>query len=366
MADLAMIVRKYRGALEQRRGFLLPEHRKILDDIEFCQADPNTAVRSYCAECDTEHTMLASCKNRHCPKCQFQDGERWCKKQIERLLPVTYFMVTFTVPAQLRQMMHKNQQEAYSALFEAVKNSLDVVADNPKYLGGQYGCLAILHTWARDLAYHPHIHCIIPGGAFDEKAKLWRKSSKSYLFHVESLSQIFKGKLFEALKKRKLIRHLPPDSFKRELVVNCKPVDKGETALQYLGRYIFRTAISNRKILKLEHNRVTFEYKESKSGLRKTRTMEAVDFLELYLTHALPQNFIKVRSYGLMHHSNSKLLDKIALLLNWKRPDPELEHNRPSNPCPKCGSPMYRVLLYLDRNGCRRSKNISEKVPEPP
>ena len=268
-----MIVRKYRGAPgTASRVFLLPEHRKILDDIEFCQADPNTAVRSYCAECDTEHTMLASCKNRHCPKCQFQDGERWCKKQIERLLPVTYFMVTFTVPAQLRQMMHKNQQEAYSALFEAVKKQSRRRCRQPQIPRWSIRLSGPSFTpGARDLAYHPHIHCIIPGGAFDEKAKLWRKSSKSYLFHVESLSQIFKGKLFEALKKRKLIRHLPPDSFKRELVVNCKPVDKGETALQYLGRYIFRTAISNRKILKLEHNRVTFEYKESKRWPEKNQ-----------------------------------------------------------------------------------------------
>jgi len=344
MIELATIVRKYRSALMERCGYLPENQFKALNAIESCRSDFSKSINSHCPKCNHDHWRLASCKNRHCPKCQNKDADRWLTAQCEKLIPVTHFMVTFTVPCQLRNMMLYNQKEAYTALFEAVKATMDEVGSNPKCLGGKYGYNAILHTWNRRLDYHPHIHCIVPGGAFDQKNNIWRKSSNKYFFNVHNLSKIFKGKLFTALKKRGLIKNLPQGSFKQELVVHAKPVGKGKKALKYLAPYIFRVAISNRRIISLKNDMVTFEYKNSETKEIERRTLHAVDFLELFLKHVLPDNFMKIRTYGLCHHSNKIILDKLAILLKWKRP--EFFNNAPPQKCPKCGHCLMVAFLF--------------------
>tara|TARA_B110000902_G_scaffold233974_1_gene278183 strand:+ start:260 stop:1360 length:1101 start_codon:yes stop_codon:yes gene_type:complete len=366
MLELATLVRKYRGALIERRGYLPENQFKALNAIESCRNDFSKSINCHCPNCKHEHWRLASCKNRHCPKCQHKDADRWLTTQCERLIPVTHFMATFTAPCQLRNMMFYNQSEAYTAFFEAVKATLDEVGSDPRCLGGKYGYTAILHTWNRRLDYHPHIHCIIPGGAFDQEKNIWRKSSNEYFFNVKNLSKIFKGKLFIALKKRGLTKNLPRGSFKQELVVHVKPVGKGKEALKYIAPYIFRVAISNRRIIALKNDMVTFEYKNSKTKLIEQRTLHAVDFLELYLKHVLPDNFMKVRNYGLCHHSNRLILDKLAVLLNWKQPHLHLK-STPIQKCPECGSELMTTFLFAitQRQLARVEKSIIKQEAPP-
>lgn len=337
---------EYRAKFGKR---MLPSHLRAMRDIEECRTPALGGQLYYCDQCDETRYSYHSCKNRHCPKCQNHRAEEWLEKQKELLLPVNYFLVTFTLPEELRQLARSNQREVYNILFRASSEALQQLAADPRFVGGQVGMCGVLHTWTRALVYHPHVHYIVTGGGLDSEGR-WRASRENFLVPVEALSVIFRAKVRDELKKADLTDKVDERVWKKDWVVHCEPVGSGESAFKYLAPYIFRVAISNKRILKLEEGRVTFEYKESATDKMKACTLEAEEFIRRFLQHVLPERFVKVRYYGLMSPSNRHLLERARQQLTASRMEEEpsqkgsiVKQRSETLRCPRCGREMRLV-----------------------
>jgi hypothetical protein len=335
--------------------------------IEQCRTEAFGGHLFSCEDCDETLYSYHSCKNRHCPKCQNETAEQWLLKQQQLLLPVPHFIVTPTLPAELRPVARSNQKTVYDILFRTSAAALQQLAGDPRFVGGKIGMVGVLHTWTRDLNYHPHIHFLVPAGALTPDGQRWLPSRKDFLVHVKPLSKLFRAKFRDELKKTPLFDLVPPETWTKDWVVHCKPVGNGKSALKYLATYVFRVAISNNRILKVEDDQVTFRYKDSNT--RKTRycTLPAEEFIRRFLQHVLPKGFMKVRYYGLFSPSNRHLLQQVRLLLGQQsalppaddeqatagvEPQTETSPQTPSIPCPQCGQPML-VLETIRAKRCR-------------
>ena len=252
----------------------------------------------HCDHCDEDQFTYHSCRNRHCPKCQHDVAEQWLAKQQNFLLPVPYFLLTFTLPAGLRALTRSNQRVIYNLLFRASAAATQQLARDPRFVGGQIGLIGILHTWGRDLNYHPHVHYLVPGGGLSNDIQSWLPSGEDFLVHVKPLSILFRAKFRDALRKTELFALVPPETWQQEWVVHCQPVGNGLATLKYLAPYIFRVAINNNRILKLAHGKVTFRYVESSTGQTRICTLAAEEFIRRFLQHVLPKGFVKIRYYG--------------------------------------------------------------------
>ena len=351
MLELAEIFRihgaEYREKFAER---MLPSHLQAMEAIEQCRTEALGGHIYCCESCEEHHYRYHSCKNRHCPKCQNDQADEWLENQKHLLLPVAYFMVTFTVPEELRDLVRSHQKTLYNILFRSSAAALQELARDPRFIGGHIGMLGVLHTWTRELLYHPHVHYLVPGGGHASDCSTWLPSRQDFLVHVKPLSIIFRGKFRDALKKTELFSLVAPPVWKKAWVVDSEPVGSGAEAFRYLAPYIFRVAISNNRILKLEEGKVTFEYKESATGRKKRSTVTAEEFIRRFLQHVLPHRFIKVRYYGFLAPSKRHLLDSIRALLGGgpseaktamnnadvKEPDDALR-------CPKCGGILILV-----------------------
>jgi len=326
-----------------------PSHLKAMRAIEECRTETLGGQVYFCKECKEHHYSYHSCKNRHCPKCQNDKAEEWLQSQNDLRLPVTYFMVTFTLPDCLRQLTRSNQEIIYNILFRTSAAALQKLALDPKYVGGKPGFLGVLQTWTRDLMYHPHIHYIVPGGGLSEDSKQWMPAGENFFLPVKALSIIFRAKFRDELKKTELFDVVPPDTWRKDWVVHCEGVGSGEHAFEYLAPYIFRVAISNNRILKLKDGMVTFQYKESATDKLKTKTVPAEEFIRRFLQHVLPHRFIKVRYYGFLSSGNRDLLKKVKELLGprateeQKESDSKAETETRTIHCPKCGHAMVLI-----------------------
>lgn len=314
--ELADIVRLHAGALRQRRA-LTPEQQATLRAIERCRTAALGGHMDVCARCDHERPSYNSCRNRHCPKCQALAQARWVEARSARLLPVPYFHVVFTLPAELRVVAKLNRRALFDAMFAAAGATLVELGLDPKRLGGLLGVTAVLHTWRRDLAFHPHIHCIVTGGGWSAVEQRWLPARAGYLLPVAVLGSLFRGKLLAALGavhdagKLRLPDEpgpVDPEGFARLCAtlqrkrwhVYCKPPFGGpEEILRYLGRYTHRVGISNRRLLSLDERGVSFRTKDG-----KVATLSPVAFLERFVEHVLPAGFVKIRHYGLLAPSN--------------------------------------------------------------
>jgi hypothetical protein len=254
-----------------------------------------------CPQCQQEHYQYHSCKNRHCPKCQHDQAERWLEQQRALLLPVAYFLATFTLPQGLRSLARGHQKVVYNLLFQASQQALQKLAADPKYLGGLLGLIGVLQTWTRDLRYHPHVHYLIPGGGRTPDGHPWRPARPNFLLPEKPLAQFFRAKFRDLLKKAGLFAQVPRGIWHQDWVVDIIPVGSGEAALKYLAPYVFRVAISNRNLLALTDGQVTFRYRHSKTPTTQTTTLPAEQFIGRFLQHVLPRGFQKVRTYGLLH-----------------------------------------------------------------
>ena len=303
-----------------------------------------------CRKCNEYHYRYHSCGNRNCNTCQNDKADQWLEKNKRLLLPVNYFMVTFTLPEDIRQTARGNQKLFYNLLFKCSSESIGVLSANPKYIGGKPGCLGLLHTWSRTLGYHPHIHYIITGGGLSGSKDRWLTSSDKFLLPVKALSVIFKSKFRDELKKLSpvLFYQLPPDTWTRKWVVNSIPVGSGFHAIKYLAQYVFRVAISNSRILNLEDGFVTFKYKDSKTKLWETMKLGGEEFIRRFLQHVLPRGFVKVRYYGLFANHNRGLLNIVKELLNCPVTKKENKKSKKDNLtvfyCPNCGNEMKLIL----------------------
>lgn len=264
-----------------------------------------------------------------------------------------YFLLTATLPAELRPLARKLPRSVYSLLFQCTIAALLKLTHHRKYLGALPGIVAILHTWRRDLLYHLHIHCLVTGGGLSNEGSKWRGVNNSYLVNVDACSLILRAKFRDALNKAGLLDQVDPKVWKNMWVVHVKSVGNGLPALKYLAPYVFRAAITNRRIEKLEGDAVTFRYRAGRSGNWLRRTLKAEEFIRRFLQHVLPKGFFKVRYYGLLSPRNRHLLVKARLLLGAK--NAPKDHAAPqravaptrenTNRCPTCGTIM--MLLHI-------------------
>ncbi|MCA1603988.1 MAG: transposase [Acidobacteria bacterium] len=262
--------------------------------------------------------------------------------------------MTFTLPEELRAVARSNQQTIYNLLFRASSAALQQLAQDPRFVGARPGLVGVLHTWTRQLLYHPHVHYLVTGGGLT-KAGRWRSSSPDFLVHVKPLSIIFRAKFRDQLKKTELFAQVDARVWQKDWVVHSEPVGSGQQAFKYLAPYIFRVAISNNRIRKLEADQVTFSYKESATDQLKSCKVTAEEFIRRFLQHVLPPRFIKVRYCGLLSPSNRQLLQKARQLLTAATGKLKSENLKPTEPvaalrCSHCGGLPTLLGLLAPRD----------------
>jgi ribosomal protein L37AE/L43A len=356
MVEVAEIFREHGPEYLAKYGERMPRaHLRAMRDIEQCRTPVLGGQGYVCTKCDERRWSYHSCKNRHCPKCGNDQAEKWLKEQKELLLPVVHFLVTFTLPEELRLVARSNQRTVYNILFRASSEALLKLAWDKRFVGGRVGMVGVLHTWTRALIYHPHVHYIVTGGGLNEKGE-WKRSREDFLVPVRALSVIFRAKFRDLLKKTELFDQVDARVWKKEWVVHSEPVGSGEAAFKYLAPYVFRVAISNSRILKLEDRRVTFKYKDSATDEVKFATVSAEEFMRRFLQHVLPERFVKVRYYGLLSPGNRHLLKRVREALGSKdgssvvSPETGVSNQREPLRCPSCGSEM-RLIATLAARG---------------
>ena len=347
MITLAQIMRDHQHAFIQTYGDnITARHEHAMHAIINCHTPSCGQVEYHCAPCDQQQRYCHSCGHRSCPACQHHSNNQWLDRQRQKLLPVDYYMVTFTLPAQLRGFIWHHQKWAYRALFLAAKDTLSTFAKNDRQLEAELGLTGVLHTHSRRLAYHPHVHFVVPNGGLNKKHMLWRKKTGRYLFNGKALAKVFRAKFIQAMKQQNytLPRHVP-----KEWVVQCEQVGKGETALIYLARYLYRGIINEKNITHYDQERVTFKYQDSHSKQWLTRTESATKFLWLVLQHVLPKGFRRARDYGFLHSHAKKTLRRLQWVLKAKVPDIEITNKRVHR-CPCCGLIMDVIQVFKPRS----------------
>lgn len=345
MVEVAEIFRLHGPAYREKFGDrMLPSHRRAMQDIETCRTESLGGQVYFCNQCQQQRYSYHSCKNRHCPKCQNDQANDWLAEQQNLLLPFHHFLVTFTLPEELRALARSHQKTIYNLLFRASSAALQQLAQDPRFVGGRLGMVGVLHTWTRQLLYHPHVHYIVTGGGLTDDGR-WRAARKDFLVPVKALSPIFRAKFHQALKQTELLTQVPSRIWRKDWVVHSQAVGSGQQAFQYLAPYIFRVAISNNRLRKLHDGRVTFAYKESATDQLKHCTLTAAEFIRRFLQHVLPNRFIKVRYYGLLSPAHRQLLQQARQLLPASTSTPKNEAVRTNEPpallsCPHCGAPL--------------------------
>ncbi len=339
---------------------ILPSHRKALQAMKNCRtkASPHMLVQCTDHDCGQYSFIPHSCGHRNCPHCQSHEGQQWIDNQLGKQLPVEYYLITFTLPYQLRDLAWRNQKLVYALFFACVQNVLKTFTQNDKKLNGMAGFTAILHTHSRELNYHPHIHVVIPGGSINKKTRLWRVKSGKYLFNHKALAKVFRAKLLKEMVDNKL---QVPKNCPEKWVVDCKNVGNGDKALIYLGRYLYKGVIQEKDILKCENGSVTFRYTDSKTKTVQIKTVKGEYFLWLLMQHVLPKGFRKVRSYGFLHPCSKKLIQLLQLILKF---NPVKMYKKIREKagiiCKCCGAKMAILRTMVTKTEARRLalKNI--------
>ena len=334
--------------------------------IEHCRTDALGGHVYSCPTCATTRYSYHSCRNRHCPTCQQDAAQTWLARQQDLLLPVPYFLVTFTLPATLRELARQHQRWIYNLFFRASAAALQQLAQDARFLGGQIGMLGVLQTWTRDLRYHPHIHYLVPAVGLAADGT-WVRTMADFLVHVQPLARLFRGKFRAALRQTPLSAAVPMDTWRQPWVVDCRPVGSGRTALQYLAPYVFRIALSNNRIVTVANDQVTFRYQDGATGQRRTCTLPAEEFIRRFLQHVLPKGFVKVRYFGLFSPGKRHQLAQVRQLLTLAAARPQTPDTSSTRPppqrmdvCPRCGQPLVIVPLLPSR--CRSPPPAMERA----
>lgn len=371
MVEMADIFRQhgpsYRAKYERE---MLPSHRQAMGAIERCRTPVLGGHVYTCEACGETQYQYHSCRNRHCPKCQNDKGQQWLEQQQDMLLPVPHFLVTVTLPSELRLLALCHQKQVYELLFRTSAAAMQYLAGDPRFMGGQMGMVGVLHTWGRNLSYHPHLHYLVPGGALAADGKTWLPARDNFLLPVKALSRIVRAKFRDALRQTSLFALVPESVWRQAWVVHCQPVGNGVAALKYLAPYIFRVAISNNRILKLADGKVTFRYRASDTGKLKTCTLSAEEFIRRFLQHILPKGFVKVRYYGFLSAGRRRQLAAIHQLLDSPTasqsaavdgtdaeigidvPGVDAPVSRFTILCPSCGQAMQRRRIPRPLGRC--------------
>ena len=317
MVELAELFRRHGPAYRAKcQNRLLPSHLAAMQAIEQCRTEALGGHLSQCPDCGELDYSYHSWKNRHCPKCQPAATTRWLDQQRRLLLPVPYFLVTFTLPEALRPVARAHQHCLYPLLFQTSAAALPALALDPHSLGGQIGMVGVLHPWTRNLASHPHVHYLVPGGALSPEGTQWlAPRSAAWLVPVRALSKLFRGKVQAALTTAGLSAPVPPQAWQKEWVTHCQPAGTGTEVLPDFAPSIYRMALTNNRLETCADGSVTFRVKKH-SGAAWTRlTLSAEAFIHRFLPHVLPKGFPKGRSYGVLSPSRRKMLPQGRTLL---------------------------------------------------
>ncbi len=357
MSHIQKIFTRYGAEYIRRYGNRMPEnHQRAVSAIQQCRGGAFGFNVFQCGSCRDTHITRCSCGNRHCPTCQHEKSGQWLINQSQNLLPCPYFLITFTVPENLRAFCRSNQRVAYSAMFSAASEALKTLAKDPRFVGAEKtGCTAVLHTWGRTLQYHPHIHFIVPGGGISQDPRKWHPSGRAFFVHVEPLSIIYRAKFRDAMKEAGLSHLIDPSLWEKDWVVHSKAVGDGRASLKYLAPYVFRVAISNSRIVSYDNHQVTFRYKKTGSNRLRTMTLDAMEFIRRFLQHVLPQGFMKIRHYGLLSSTCAIAIEKVRALISevseslLRMTVPDIPLPSPLT-CRHCASPMRRTRFISPRN----------------
>ncbi len=367
--EVADVFRAHGETFRQRHA-LTPDQLQVMRAIETCRTALRGGHADVCPGCGYARPSYNSCRNRHCPKCQFLKQAQWVDERMARILPVRYFHVVFTVPAVLRPLGRRHPTELYDLLFDAVSRTLLQLGRDPRRLGAQLGFTAVLHTWTRSLEYHPHLHCIVTAGGLSSDGERWRKAGTGrYLFPVKVMGELFRGKFVAGLRRLQregrldvrddVFAHLVDGLFRQPWVVYAKrPFGGPEHVYRYLGRYTHRIAISNQRLIAFDDKGVRFH---TRGGC--TLTLAPEEFIRRFLMHVLPHGFAKIRHYGLLApcHVGDRL-ERARQLLAPGVPKPAVAKQTwvdrllaltgvDVTRCPRCGCYLVTTALDLWQSG---------------
>jgi len=346
MIRLADIVNQYGDDfVHQFKGKLLPSHLKALSAFKVCRSVHSPKILLSCEQCNTTILTPHSCGHRSCPHCQNFESQRWIEAQLAKQVPADYFLLTFTLPAQLRDLAWHHQRQVFSLLFQCVWQTINTFTANDKHLGGTAGAVAVLHTHSRRLDFHPHVHVVMPSGSIDKKTRGWKSKSGHYLFSHKALAKVFRAKFIVACKEN----GLPVVGNPLQWVVDCSHVGKGDKAIVYLGRYLYRGVIQEKDIVSCSNNLVTFCFVNSKTKRQDTKTVSVFKFLWLVIQHVLPRGFRRARNFGYLHPNSKKLI----LALQWHfrlhtNQVVSLATKRKAFLCTCCKTAMHIVKTRID------------------
>ena len=361
MLEVADIIRRHGAAVRASLGArLLPSQARALRDLVACRTAACGGQLTQCTACGESVYRYHSCRNRHCPKCGGDQTARWLERHRARLLPCPHYLITVTLPAALRPLAFGHQAVVYGALMRCAAAALQALAADPRYVGTQVGCIAVLHTWTRALLYHPHVHLIVTAGGLSAARSQWiAPTHPAFLVPVHAMSVIVRAKMCAALKQAALLEDVPPAAWTTPWVVHAQPAGDGARVLDYLARYLFRVAISNSRLEQIDDTRVTFRYRDNRTQETRRATLSGVEFLRRFLQHVLPRRCTKVRYYGLWSATRRKDLDLARTLLEAKRA-PASSAPSPASPtttpvalpaaapvCPLCHTGTLTLIAIL-------------------
>ena len=362
MIEVADVFRRFvEDYLNAHGATMPPSHRRTIADILACRTEVLGGHLWRCNHCCHEVFSYHSCRNRSCPKCHTDQTKAWLAHRQPELLATHYFHVVITVPEELRDVLRSNQRDGYALLMKAAAEAIIDLARDRRFVGGTVGILAVLHTWTQQLLYHPHVHCLVTGGGISEDGRDWYPARDAFLLPYQALADRVRGK-FRALlasKRPDLIAPYNP-AWTTSWVVHIARWGQGAQAvLDYLARYVFRIAITNARLVALDHHTVTIRYKHRKSSRWRTCRMEGSEFMRRFLQHVLPKGLHKVRYFGLWHPAKRAQAAQARLLLELDRTKPapsqdnqtaerKADQPAPSEPriCPCC---RHGQLIYVRR-----------------
>ena len=363
---------------------------KVMTAIENCRTAALGGHVEACEDCGHWRIAYNSCRNRHCPKCQGAAARTWLERREADLLPVGYFHVVFTLPAEIADIAFQNKAAVYDLLFQAASETMRIIAADRRHLGARIGITAVLHTWGSAMTHHPHVHMIVPGGGIAPGGTRWISSRPAFLLPVRVLGRLFRrlfltrllalfdagrlmfrGRLAGLADRRAFLRYLSPVRKKRWVVYAKPPFAGPQAVLAYLSRYTHRVAISNRRLLAFDEAGVTLRYKDYRrdgAGRQQVMTLPTDEFIRRFLLHVLPRGFHRIRHYGLLASSSRKASLALARKLLEVAPDTDdAKIDEPIDtgpPCPCCGGHMIVVETFERWRQPRAPPPISAPIRE--
>lgn len=354
MSRIQQIFQDHAPAYLARFGRRMPSaHRRAVKAIIQCRSGGCGRHVFVCPDCAEKHVAKSSCGNRHCPVCQHGKAAEWVYRRQLQLLPCNYFMATFTIPEPLRAIARSHQRTVYRAMFACAADALKTLEADPRFVGCKVsGFFGVLHTWGRQLQYHPHVHFVIPGGGLSQSRERWVAANGGFLVHVRALSKLFRGKMRTALEEAGLAQLVPDEVWRSDWVVHCKPAGDGRAVMKYLGAYVMRVAVSDQRVVAYDGNTVRIRYQKVGSSKWRFMNLDAQEFIRRFLQHVLPTGFMKIRYYGFLSPNSGislqRIREMICVLYELLRKCPvKITPPRLPSPlrCPRCKALMQWMLF---------------------